>query len=156
MKANLLLAATLLVSSIVTPAKAAEPNATKWPKASIEIFRIAPGMHEAFIREIARYDQVLKAGEQPPIKIFIHDEGSEWDVIIYKPEGEINPNAAQRARMDAKSRELQIESGPAYFVHLRQMVAEHSDSRAIGPISAGEWLAELDAWRARHPKQSGN
>ena len=155
MKTKFLLATALLLSSIAAPVFAKEPNAPKWPKASIEIFRIAPGMHEAFVREIARYDEVLKVGDQPPLKIFIHDEGSEWDVIIYKPEGEINPNAAQKAKMDVKSAELQIESGPAYFVHLRRMVAEHTDSRAIGPISAGEWLAELDAWRARHPQPTG-
>jgi hypothetical protein len=154
MKSKILFAAALSFLATSSPTTAKAADATKWPKASIEIFRLAPGKHEAFMREIARYDEVLKAGGQPPLKIFVHDEGAEWDVIIYKPEGEINPNPAQSAKMAARSEELHVETGPAYFVHLRKLVATHTDSTAIGPISAGEWLKELDAWRAKHPARA--
>jgi hypothetical protein len=53
--------------------------------------------------------------------------------------------------MAAKRKEFNMSSGPAYFVHEREMVASHTDTKVYGPISAAQWLAVLDAWRAEHP-----
>jgi hypothetical protein len=52
--------------------------------------------------------------------------------------------------MAARRRELNMESGPAYFVSIRENIAAHTDTRTYGPISAAEWLKRLDAWRAAH------
>ena len=122
-----------------------------WPEASFEIFKLAPGKQEAFIRRIARTDEVRKAGGLPPTQIFVHEDGSDWDVIVFKPHRTEKPTAAQEAAMAAKRKALGVESGPAYFVAIRELIASHSDSTAYGPISAAQWLAKLDAWRAEHP-----
>jgi hypothetical protein len=147
-------AATAATAEAATPAKAAAPPAAAdapWPEAYLEIFRLAPGRQEAFIRDIARADEVSAAGGQPPIKLFIHEDGADWDVMLYKPETNDQPTPAQQAAMDAKSKELNMPSGPAYFVHIREMIASHTDTKAYGPISAAQWIARLDAWRAAHP-----
>lgn len=138
----------MVTAAVAGPALAASER--EWPTASIEIFKLAPGMQEPFLRDIARYDEVLAAGGQPPLKIFIHQEGADWDVIIYKQSGDFDPTAEQQAAMDARKAELNIPEGPAYFHMVREWIAAHEDSRAIGPISAGEWLAELDRWRDEH------
>lgn len=132
----------------ITAAPAADAD---WPEAYLEIFKLAPGKQEAFIRDIARADEVSAAGGQPPIKIFLHEDGADWDVMLYKPETDDKPTPAQQAAMDAKSKELNMPSGPAYFVHIREMIASHTDTKAYGPISAGQWIAKLDAWRTAHP-----
>jgi hypothetical protein len=151
-------AAALLAMPGVTatpapPAPAAAPPASDadWPETYLEIFKLAPGKQEAFIRDIARADEVSAAGGQPPIKIFIHEDGADWDVMLYKPETDTRPTPAQQAAMDAKRKALNMPSGPAYFVHIREMIASHTDTKAYGPISAGQWIAKLDAWRAAHP-----
>lgn len=144
-----IIAAAIAMAAIASPANAGAGN-EGWPTASFEIFKLAPGKQEEFIRQIARYDQILAAGEQPPLKIFLHEEGSDWDVIIYKQSGDFNPTPEQQAAMDAKSAEIGMETGPAYFIKLRKLVASHNDNRALGPISAGEWLERLDKWRAEH------
>lgn len=148
---------------LATPGLAAKPAASAkpatapsvadapWPEAYLEIFKLAPGKQEAFIRDIARADEVSAAGGQPPIKIFIHEDGADWDVMLYKPESDDTPTPAQQAAMDAKRKELNMPSGPAYFVHIREMIASHTDTKAYGPISAGQWIAKLDGWRAAHP-----
>ena len=136
------------------PARASAPAAASeapWPEAYLEIFKLAPGKQEAFIRDIARADEVSAAGGQPPIKIFLHEDGADWDVMLYKPETDDKPTPEQQAAMDAKSKELNMPSGPAYFVHIREMIASHTDTKAYGPISAGQWIAKLDGWRAAHP-----
>ncbi len=124
----------------------------EWPEAWFEVFKLAPGKHEEFMRRIARADEVAKVGGQPPIQIFVHETGADWDVLLFKPVRAVKPTPAQLAAMAAKRKELGMESGPAYFIKLRETVASHTDSKAYGPLSAGQWLARLDKWRAENPK----
>ena len=125
-----------------------------WPEAWFEIFKLAPGTQEEFIRRIAQADQVSAAGGQPPIELFFHENGADFDVILFKPVTDAKPTPAQEAAMEAKSKELGMESGPAYFVKIRELVAEHTDSKTYGPLSAARWLARLDKWRAENPPRA--
>lgn len=155
MKFTKLALAALLSASIVAPAlaqPAAAPAAAEapWPEAWFEIFKLAPGKQEAFIRAIGRADEVAKAGGQPPIQLFFHENGADWDVLIFKPVTGVVPTAEQEAAMAAKAKELRMPSGPAYFIHIREMIAEHTDSKTYGPLSAAQWLGKLDKWRAEN------
>ncbi|MCA1200193.1 hypothetical protein K9B35_19670 [Sphingomonas sp. R647] len=136
------------------PAPAAEAEAEAWPEAWFEIFKLAPGKQEAFIRRIAQADEVAAAGGQPPIQLFFHENGADFDVIIFKAVTGRKPTAEQQAAMAKKSKELGMESGPAYFVGIRELIAEHTDSKTYGPLSAAKWLGRLDKWRAEHPPRS--
>ncbi len=142
----------LMLGSMSVPAAPPVDDGKPWPETWFEIFKLAPGKHEAFMRLVARGDEVLAAGGQPPVQLFVHQDGAAWDILVFKPEQKVKPTAAQQAAMDAKSRELNVETGPAYFIQIRSMIAEHTDTVTQGPISAGQWLARLDAWRAAHPE----
>ena len=131
---------------------AAQPNAdAPWPEAWFEIFKLAPGKHEEFVRRIARSDEIAKAGGEPPTQMFFHENGGDWDVLLFKPVTNHKPTPAQQAAMDAKRKELRMESGPAYFVGIRETIASHDDTKAYGPVSAEQWLARLDKWRRENP-----
>ncbi len=146
-----LIAALALSLSFSVAVQAAPADDGKpWPEAWFEIFKLAPGKQEAFIRDIARADEVSAAGGQPPIQLFFHEDGADWDVLLFKPES-APPNAAQQAAMDAKAKTMNMESGPAYYVRIRAMIASHTDTKAYGPLSAAQWLARLDGWRTAHP-----
>ena len=123
--------ATAQTTPQTAPAAAAED--APWPEAWFEIFKLAPGTQEEFIRRIARADEVSAAGGQPPIQLFFHENGADFDVILFKPVTGAKPTPAQEAAMAAKSKELGMESGPAYFVKIRELVAEHTDSKTYGP-----------------------
>lgn len=71
-------------------------------------------------------------------------------MLLFKPVRKEQPTAAQEAAMAARRKELNMESGPAYFVNIRETIASHTDTKTYGPISAAEWLKRLDAWRAAH------
>ena len=122
-----------------------------WPEAWFEIFKLAPGKQEEFIRRIALADEVSAAGGQPPIQLFFHENGADFDVIIFKPVTGVKPTPEQEAAMARKREELGMPSGPAYFVYIRELVASHTDTKTYGPLSAGQWLERLDAWRAENP-----
>ncbi|MGE4303952.1 MAG: hypothetical protein AB7E24_07940 [Novosphingobium sp.] len=136
----------------IPAAQAATEEEAPWPEAYFEIFRLAPGAHEEFVRLIARDDQVSAAAGLPPTQLFFHQDGADWDVLLFKPVNTTKPTAEQEAAMDAKRKELQLPSGPAYYVNIRRLISSHTDTKAYGPISAEQWLAKLDGWRKEHPK----
>ncbi len=135
------------------PTAAPAPANDAWPEAYFEIFKLAPGKQEEFIRRVARNDEVSRAGNQPPIQLYIHQDGADWDVLLLKPARTEKPTPAQEAAMAAKRKELGVESGPAYFVAIRELIAAHTDTKTYGPITAAQWVARLDQWRAEHPKK---
>lgn len=155
MKQLFVLGTALLIAAAVhadaTPPKLTVPvDSEGWSEAWFEIFKLAPGKQEEFIRGIARADEVSAAGGQPLIQMFVHQDGADWDVLLFKPVRKEQPTAAQEAAMAARRKELNMESGPAYFVNIRETIASHTDTKTYGPISAAEWLKRLDAWRAAH------
>lgn len=155
------LTAYVLAASIVVAAPtlaqsrpaAPVPAAEEWPEAWFEIFKLAPGKQEDFIRRLDQTDQVRAAAGLPPVQLFFHENGAEFDVILFKPVGP-KPTAEQEAKMDAKRKELGIPRGPAYFVDIREFIASHTDSKTVGPVSAGQWLKRLDSWRAANPPRA--
>ena len=152
MKSLILLGALLVAAASVHAQNAVVDDGKPWPEAQFEIFKLAPGKHESFIRKLAQWDLVSAAGGQPPTQIFIHQEGDEWDVLLFKPFPKTPITPAQQAAMDAKADELHLKTGPAFFLEMRENVASHSDTKTQGPLSAAQWLARLDAWRAAHPE----
>jgi len=148
---SLLLLAALFATASTHGQTAVADDGKPWPEAQFEIFKLAPGKHEAFIRKLAQWDQVSAAGGQPATQIFIHDHGADWDVLLFKPFPTTPITPAQQAAMDAKAEELGLKTGPAFFLEIRENVAAHTDSKTQGPLTAAQWLARLDAWRASHP-----
>jgi hypothetical protein len=152
---HLILAAGLTLG-LTTAAMAQAPTSAAtaeapWPEATIEIYKLAPGKQEAFLRRVARDDEVSKAGGLPPNQVFVHQDGAEWDVLLLKPHRTTTLMPAQEAAMAAKRKALGVESGPAFFVAIRELIASHTDTKTYGPITAGQWLGKLDGWRAEHP-----
>ncbi len=153
--------AIALAASLVTIAPAAAQTAAtapaaaeEWPEAWFEIFKLAPGKQEEFVRRIDQVDQIAAAAGLPPIQLFFHENGADFDVILFKPVRATKLTADQEARMDAKRKELGMPRGPAYFVNIREIVAEHTDSKTVGPVSAAKWLKRLDDWRATNPPRA--
>ena len=145
------LAAALLACTGLAPALAQTGDE---PITWFEIFKLAPGKQEEFVRGIALEDEVSKAGGQPPTQLFFHQNGADWDVLIMKPPG-AEPTPEQEAAMKAKRKELGLPSGPAYFIAIRESIASHTDTKTVGPVNAAAWLARLDAWRAERALRSG-
>lgn len=152
--AGSLIAGAPAIAQTKPAAPAPAATSEEWPEAWFEIFKLAPGKQEEFIRRIDQADQVAAAAGLPPIQLFFHENGADFDVILFKPVTGYKPTAEQEAKMAAKRKELGMPSGPAYFVNIRELVAEHTDSKTIGPVSAGKWLARLDGWRAANPSRA--
>ena len=140
--------AMLIVSA---PALAQDPGPApaqvEMTTPAFEFFRLAPGKTEAFMRSVAIWDQVSLAGGQPPSQVFLHSGGEGWDVLLYKV-ARPKPTAAQNAAMEAKRKELGLPTGALYFITIREKMADHMHFDATGPMTAAQWVAELDRQRA--------
>ena len=134
----LLLAAGLVCSTGLLAQDVATAEKPKPPRSLVEIYRIAPGKHEEFLRFVAGLDEInIKAG-LPPRQLYVHQDGAGWDFII------IQPATTPPEFADAFSKawdESGAPSGANFFLKIREFIAEHSDTFATGPTSAADYLS---------------
>jgi hypothetical protein len=125
----------LLASSSATPSP--PPDAHPMPRVQVEIYRIAPGAHADFLKLIARYDEANRAAGLPPRQLYVHQDGASWDFIIIQP---ADTTPEQDKKLEAAAKQLGIPQGASFFFEIRRFIAEHTDTSAIGPITAADWL----------------
>lgn len=134
------LAGALLSATAWAQAPAAPPVEPVGRKL-VEIYRVAPGKHEAFLRVIARLDEANRKAGLPPRQLFVHSDGASWDFLLIQdaeyPEGK--GEAVGKAY-----KEMNLPTGPRFFTEFRSLLLEHTDTFAKGPTTAGAFLAELD------------
>ena len=137
-----LAAATLFPGTASAQAPAAPLATEPVGRKLVEIYRVAPGQHEAFLRVIAKLDEANRRAGLPPRQLFVHSDGASWDFLLIQdaeyPEGK--GEAVGRAYRD-----MGIPTGPRFFTEFRSLLLEHTDTFAKGPTTAGAFLADLDA-----------
>ena len=141
---SLAVAATMLW--LAAPAAAQSAAAPAPQKMIVEIYRIAPGQHESFIRLIALFDEANRRAGLPPRQLFVHSDGAGWDFMLLQPADV--PKDKEDA-LSAAYKALKTPTGPDFFVTIRRFIAEHSDTFVTGPTSAADWLKELDSSRSK-------
>ncbi len=140
-----ILAFVLLALIGAVPATAQQP-APPPKRMLVEIYRIAPGEHENFMRMIALFDEANRRAGLPPRQLYVHEDGAGWDFMLIQPAE--TPDDKRQALADAY-KALQTPSGPNFFVTIRRYIAEHSDTFVSGPTSAADWLGKLDQSRPK-------
>lgn len=106
----------------------------------VEIYRVAPGRHAEFLRQIALFDQANAEAGLPPRQLFVHQGGAAWDFLILQP---AHHTDEESAKLDAAFRKLGIPQGAKFFVSFRQLIAEHTDTN-VEATTAAEYLKKLD------------
>jgi hypothetical protein len=134
MKRHLL--ASLLVVGMVAPAPAHADS----KEMVIEIYRIAPGKHEEFLRQIALYDRANAEAGLPPRQLLVHEGGASWDFLLLQP---AHHTDEESAKLDAAFKKLGIPQGAKFFVAFRQLIAEHTDTN-VEATTAAEYLKKLE------------
>lgn len=108
------------------------------PKMLVEIYRIAPGQHAAFLEAIATYDQANKMAGLPPRQLYVHRDGASWDFMIIQP-AEIPDDKS--VALGVAWEKLGLPSGADFFISFRQYIASHEDTFVSGPTTAADYLA---------------
>ena len=79
----------------------------------IEIYRVAPGKHEEFLRHLALLDQANAEAGLPPRQLFVHQGGASWDFVLLQP---AHHTDEENAKLDAAFKKLGIPQGAKFFV----------------------------------------
>ena len=106
----------------------------------IEIYRVAPGKHEEFLRHLALLDQANAEAGLPPRQLFVHEDGASWDFVLLQP---AHNTDEENAKLDVAYKKLGIPQGAKFFVNFRQLIAEHTDT-FVEQTTAAEYLKKLD------------
>ena len=128
--------ATLLAAAFVAAAAPSQESSIS----VVTIYRAAPGHQEPLLRLMARQDEIYRAAGLAPAQLYVHESGDSWDFVTVAP----RMTEAQDAAIAAAARRLGAPTGPRAALELRQHLAEHSDTMAVGPTTAAEVLARLD------------
>ena len=134
MKPIVLVAALLSLGTAST--YAADP--APLPESAVEIFRIAPGQHENFLKMIAQTEAAMAQAGLQPDQLFIHEDGANWDFILVKVKGQ--DEKKWKIASDILHKQG-VPTGPDYFFMIRRMMVDHTDTTAIGPTTATAYLA---------------
>jgi hypothetical protein len=106
----------------------------------IEIYRVAPGKHEEFLRHLAVLDQANVEAGLPPRQLFVHQDGASWDFVLLQP---AHHTDEENTKLDAAFKKLGLPQGAKFFVNFRTLIAEHTDT-FVEQTTAAEYLKKLD------------
>jgi len=123
----------ILALLVALPAFAADV-----PRMLVEIYRIAPGQHTAFLEAIAKYDEANKMAGLPARQLYVHSDGASWDFMLIQP---AETPDDKKAALNAAWQKLGLPSGADFFLSFRQYIAEHTDTFVSGPTTAADYLA---------------
>ena len=129
-----------IVSFLVSSVLATAPALGDSQDMVIEIYRIAPGKHEEFLRQIALYDRANAEAGLPPRQLFVHQGGASWDFLLLQP---ANHTDEESEKLDAAFKRLGIPQGAKFFVSFRTLIAEHTDTN-VEATTAAEYLRKLE------------
>ena len=106
----------------------------------VEIYRIAPGQHEAFVRLLAQFDEASKEAGIPPRELYVHQDGANWDFMLIQ---NADYTAEQAAKIGPAFEKRGLPHGARFFVEFRKLIAEHSDT-FVEKTTAAAWLKKLE------------
>ncbi len=132
----LLAAALVVFAALPARAQMATPEA-KEPHGRVSLYRIAPGKQLDFLKWMAEQDAIAKEAGVPATQLYAHTDGDSWDYLGIAPD----LTKEQEAKVDAVAKKRGKKTGFAASLEFRTFVASHTDTFAIGPVTAAELVA---------------
>lgn len=118
-------------------AQAARTEAKEPPHVRVALYRIAPGKQLDFLKWVAENDAIDKEAGVPASQLYAHTNGDAWDYMHIAPD----LSKEQQARVDEVSKKHGRKTGFAASLEFRTFVAWHTDTDAMGPVTAAELVA---------------
>jgi hypothetical protein len=109
----------------------------KPPTATVSLYRIAPGKQLDFLKWMAENEAIAKEAGVPASQVYSHTNGDSWDYMQVTP----TLSDAQEAKVDEVSKKRGRKTGFAAGLEFRSMIAWHTDTDVVGPVTAADLVA---------------
>lgn len=131
----LLFLALMVLDAAAAPAQMSKPEP---PEAVVTLYRIVPGKQLDFLKWVAETEAIAKEAGVPASQFYAHTNGDSWDYMQVAPE----LSDAQEAKVDEVTRKRGRKTGFAAGLEFRTMIAWHTDTNVVGPVTATSLVAE--------------
>ncbi len=108
----------------------------------ISIYQVAAGKHLQFLKWMAQQEEIAKEAGAPPTRWFRHTDGASWDYIAISHPGDPAKEEEQGKKEDAIAKKKGLATGAAAQLEFRSFISSHTDTFAIGPMTADELVKE--------------
>jgi hypothetical protein len=132
LKKSCLLILALLVFGVLPLKVQAQTNQPG--EVLIGIYNIAPGKHLEFLKWMAARDQIASEAGAAATQWYAHRDGASWDYIAIGPV----LSDEMSKKIDDMSAKKNLTIGFKASLEFRQYVSSHTDTYAIGPMSASD------------------
>jgi hypothetical protein len=109
----------------------------KPPTAVVALYRIVPGKQLEFLKWVAETEAIAKEAGVPASQFYAHTNGDSWDYMQVGPD----LSDAQQAKVDEVTTKRGRKTGFAAGLEFRTLVAWHSDTMVVGPVTATDLVA---------------
>jgi hypothetical protein len=130
---------TIVAAAALACAFAVPAHAQQAGRATVSLYRAAPGHQIELLKWIAQQDRIAAAAGVGPSQVYAHTDGDSWDYMMISPQ----TTPAQDDALDAAAQKMGLPYGPMVGIELRKHIAVHTDTLVRGPMTAAEMLAYL-------------
>jgi hypothetical protein len=132
-----LLGVAFLLSAPTARAQAAKAEMKEPSRAIVTIYRVATGKQLEFLKWLADQEAISKEAGVPALQVYAHTDGDGWDYLSIGPV----VSDEQQAKVDEATRKHGRKAGFSAGLEFRALVASHTDTFVIGPMSAADLVA---------------
>ena len=126
----------LVVVSGWTPTAAAQEK--KPGRNIVSMYQVAAGKHVDFLKWMAKQEAATKEAGGAATQWYVHQDGASWDFVAITPELEPAKQAEVDKKMEAIAKQKGMATGLKAAFEFRQYMGTHTDTFALGPMTADE------------------
>lgn len=104
------------------------------PWSMVSIYHVAPGKHMDFLKWMQQQEAIATEAGVEASKWYSHVDGANWDFVVISP----ITTEAQDKQIEKLTREKGLPTGFKAGLQFRVMMANHTDTMAVGPVSVDD------------------
>ena len=124
----------LLAVLAAAVAFAAQAQMSQPPEVIVSLHRAAPGKQLDMLKWLAENDAIAREAGVAASQVYAHTNGDSWDYMVISA----IPTAEQEAKIEEINKKRGRKTGFAASLEFRAVVASHTDTHAVGPMSAAD------------------
>ncbi len=139
---NRLLVSAVVLFALVAPPAVAQKGKDEPGRATVSIYRVAPGLHLDFLKWMAQREAIDREVGAPATQWYAHTDGDAWDYLAVTPQLDPAAQAELDKKVDAAAKKRGLTTGMKAGLELRKYMSWHTDTATRGPVTAQAMIDE--------------